>query len=55
MQKAAPRAAFFVPASNRGLLDRLATDRMKLIGFHLPWPGVGYVERKDRAYRFVAA
>jgi glyoxylase-like metal-dependent hydrolase (beta-lactamase superfamily II) len=37
------------------LLDRLATDRTRLIGFHLPWPGVGYVERKDRAYRFVAA
>src|SRR5690348_10133445 len=37
------------------LLDRLTADRMRLIGFHLPWPGVGYVERKDRAYRFVAA
>jgi glyoxylase-like metal-dependent hydrolase (beta-lactamase superfamily II) len=36
------------------LLDRLATDRMKLIGFHLPYPGVGYVERTDGAYRFVA-
>jgi glyoxylase-like metal-dependent hydrolase (beta-lactamase superfamily II) len=42
-------------ATRTRLLDRLATDRMKLIGFHLPWPGVGYVERKDRAYRFVAA
>jgi len=41
-------------ATRARLLDRLATDRMKLIGFHLPWPGVGYVERKDRAYRFVA-
>jgi glyoxylase-like metal-dependent hydrolase (beta-lactamase superfamily II) len=35
------------------LLDRLATDRSKLIGFHLPYPGVGVVERKDGAYRFV--
>ena len=42
-------------ATRARLLDRLATDRMRLIGFHLPWPGVGYVERKDRAYRFVAA
>jgi glyoxylase-like metal-dependent hydrolase (beta-lactamase superfamily II) len=41
-------------ATRARLLDRLATDRTKLIGFHLPWPGVGYVERKDRAYRFVA-
>jgi glyoxylase-like metal-dependent hydrolase (beta-lactamase superfamily II) len=36
------------------LLDRLATERSKLIGFHLPYPGVGVVERKDLAYRFVA-
>jgi len=42
-------------ATRARLLDRLATDRTRLIGFHLPWPGVGYVERKDRAYRFVAA
>jgi glyoxylase-like metal-dependent hydrolase (beta-lactamase superfamily II) len=42
-------------ATRMHLLDRLATDRMRLIGFHLPWPGVGYVERKDRAYRFVPA
>ena len=43
-------------ASTRArLLDRLATDRMRLVGFHLPYPGVGYVERKDGAYRFVTA
>jgi len=42
-------------ATRARLLDRLATDRTRLIGFHLPWPGVGTVERKDRAYRFVAA
>lgn len=42
-------------ATRARLLDRLATDRTELIGFHLPGPGVGYVERKDRAYRFVAA
>ena len=40
--------------TRRKLLDRLATDRSKLIGFHLPYPGVGTVERKDGAYRFVA-
>lgn len=36
------------------LLDRLATQKSKLIGFHLPYPGVGRAERKDGAYRFVA-
>jgi glyoxylase-like metal-dependent hydrolase (beta-lactamase superfamily II) len=41
--------------TRKRLLDRLAADRSKLIGFHLPYPGVGTVERKDGAYRFVAA
>ncbi len=41
--------------TRKRLLDRLATDRSKLIGFHLPYPGLGTVERKDGAYRFVAA
>ena len=42
-------------ATRRKLLDRLAADRSKFIGFHFPYPGVGVVERKDGAYRFVAA
>jgi glyoxylase-like metal-dependent hydrolase (beta-lactamase superfamily II) len=42
-------------ATRRKLLDRLATDRCRLIGFHLPYPGVGLVERKDSAYRFIPA
>ena len=41
--------------TRRQLLDRLATDKSKLIGFHLPYPGVGVVEKKDRAWRFVPA
>jgi len=40
-------------ATRRKLLDRLAADRSKLVGFHLPYPGLGTVERKERAYRFV--
>ena len=40
-------------ATRRKLLDRLAADRSKLIGFHLPYPGAGMVERKGSAYRFV--
>ena len=42
-------------ATRRRLLDRLAADHSKLIGFHLPYPGIGTVERKDNAYRFVPA
>jgi glyoxylase-like metal-dependent hydrolase (beta-lactamase superfamily II) len=40
-------------ATRRRLLDQLATDRLPLIGFHLPWPGHGIVERDGTAYRFV--
>jgi glyoxylase-like metal-dependent hydrolase (beta-lactamase superfamily II) len=40
--------------TRKKLLDRLANERSKLIGFHLPYPGHGMVERKDGAYRFVA-
>jgi glyoxylase-like metal-dependent hydrolase (beta-lactamase superfamily II) len=39
-------------ATRRRLLDQLATDRIPLIGFHVPWPGHGMVERSGSAYRF---
>ncbi len=41
-------------ATRAMLLDRLASEKMQIIGYHLPYPGTGYVERKDGAYRFVA-
>jgi glyoxylase-like metal-dependent hydrolase (beta-lactamase superfamily II) len=41
-------------ATRAKLLDRLATDKAKLIGFHLPYPGTGRVERKDGSYLYVA-
>jgi glyoxylase-like metal-dependent hydrolase (beta-lactamase superfamily II) len=40
--------------SRKKLLDHLATDKIALLGYHLPWPGVGRVERKGTAYRFVS-
>jgi glyoxylase-like metal-dependent hydrolase (beta-lactamase superfamily II) len=41
--------------TRHALLDRAAKEKTKLIGYHFPYPGVGFVERKDGAYRFVAA
>ena len=35
------------------LLDRLAGEQMRLVGFHLPDGGMGRVERTGGAYRFV--
>lgn len=37
------------------LLDRLAADRSGIIGYHMPHPGIGHVERDGTAYRFVPA
>jgi glyoxylase-like metal-dependent hydrolase (beta-lactamase superfamily II) len=42
-------------AVRKALLDRLATDRERVIGFHLPFPGIGFVERDGSSYRFVPA
>jgi len=39
--------------TRKQLLDQVATDRIRLIGFHLSWPGYGMVERRGTAYRFV--
>ncbi len=41
-------------ASRRQLFDRAAAGKIKLIGYHWPYPGVGYAERKDGAFRFMA-
>jgi len=41
-------------AARRRMLDMLVTDRTLLLGYHLPWPGVGRVERAGSAWRFVA-
>ncbi len=35
------------------MLDKLATDRMTLVGYHLPQGGIGRVERAGTVYRFV--
>jgi glyoxylase-like metal-dependent hydrolase (beta-lactamase superfamily II) len=40
-------------ATRKRLLDRLTTDRIPLLAYHLPWPGHGMVERAGAAYRFV--
>ncbi len=42
-------------ATRKGLLDRLATDKARIIGFHLPFPGLGIVERRGATYAFAPA
>ncbi|WP_193177367.1 MBL fold metallo-hydrolase [Oricola nitratireducens] len=42
-------------ATRTKLLDRLAQEQTRFIGFHLPEGGIGRVEKDGTAYRFVAA
>lgn len=39
-------------ATRLKLLDRLATDQTRIVGFHLPQPGLGRVERSGQSYRY---
>ena len=41
-------------ATRRRLLERLADEKMRVIGYHHPWPGIGHVERAGGSFRFVA-
>lgn len=39
--------------TRRMLLDRLASENLNLVGFHLPGGGIGRAEATDAGYRFV--
>lgn len=41
--------------TRRRLLGMLATDKMPFVGYHMPWPGVGYVETREDGFRYVPA
>jgi len=42
-------------ATRKRVYDMLATDRLPVIGYHMPFPSVGYVERAGHgAYRWLA-
>ena len=40
-------------ATRRRILDMLATDKTAFVGYHMPWPGVGYVDSKDGQFSYV--
>jgi glyoxylase-like metal-dependent hydrolase (beta-lactamase superfamily II) len=41
-------------ATRKALLDRLATDKVQVIGYHFPFPGVGRIERSPAGFRYLA-
>ena len=40
--------------TRRKLLDRAATDEMLILGYHFPFPGIGYALRHEDAFRWHA-
>ena len=40
--------------SRREVLDMAITDKLRVLSYHIPFPGLGRVERKDSAYTWVA-
>lgn len=40
-------------ASRKRILDTLATDKLMFASFHMPFPGIGYVEKSSGGYRWV--
>lgn len=41
--------------TRKALLDRVSRDKTKLLVYHVPYPGIGYVEEDSGAFRFVVA
>lgn len=41
-------------ATRRRCLARLADEKLAVIGYHNPWPGLGRIDRAGQAFRFVA-
>jgi hypothetical protein len=42
-------------AARRRILDMAASEDLPAIGHHMPFPGLGYVERTGDGYRWVPA
>jgi glyoxylase-like metal-dependent hydrolase (beta-lactamase superfamily II) len=42
-------------ATRRRVFDMVATERIPFIGYHMPFPAVGFIEALDEGYRFVPA
>lgn len=40
-------------ATRRRLLDMMAADKTAFVGYHMPWPGIGYVETAGDGFAYV--
>jgi glyoxylase-like metal-dependent hydrolase (beta-lactamase superfamily II) len=42
-------------ATRRRLLGMLAADKVPFVGYHMPWPGIGYVEARGDGFAYTPA
>ncbi|MGI9481403.1 MAG: hypothetical protein ACR2OR_03490 [Hyphomicrobiales bacterium] len=40
-------------ATRKKILDMAATDKLLVAGYYMPFPAVGFVEKKDAGFRWV--
>ncbi|MGK6314019.1 MBL fold metallo-hydrolase [Neorhizobium sp. DT-125] len=40
-------------ATRKRVFDMIATDRIAFLGYHMPFPAVGFAEKQETGYRFV--
>ncbi|MDO1581123.1 MBL fold metallo-hydrolase [Rhizobium oryzicola] len=40
-------------ATRKKVFDMIAADKVAFLGYHMPFPSVGYAEKQDTGYRFV--
>jgi hypothetical protein len=39
--------------TRRKVFEMIASEKIAFLGYHMPFPAVGFVERQDGGYRFV--
>jgi glyoxylase-like metal-dependent hydrolase (beta-lactamase superfamily II) len=44
-----------VVKTRREIFSQAAADRLIVVGYHFPWPGVGYIRRRENYFEFVPA
>ncbi|PSL22158.1 MBL fold metallo-hydrolase [Shimia abyssi] len=42
-------------ATRKKMLGMMSADKIPFVGYHMPWPGVGYVENHDGAFKYAPA
>ena len=55
MPKLSRRHALIAAAARRKVFGMLAADRVPFIGYHMPFPSLGFVEVAGDGFRYVPA